>query len=570
MILKQGLSDKEKAEELARELENLRSQREEFHADWDAAQQFVSSSVLSFEQSRDDADKKYVLPKRITSRPAHFMDTMVSGVCGYSVNQNIPWLKLGFENRDLENRYGVKDWLELAEEQVYKCFNESNLYAQNPQFVEAAGTFGHGVMLIDEDIPRGRPRYTAMNPREIFMDTDEYDEVDTVFREFFMSWENAAAYFGFDSLAAQLRDSWNAEPQHIPKKRVRLLHAVYRNKDAKGGQVSRSFAYASVFVDLDNKHIIKEGGYSDFPYAVFLWKKNAGKTYGIGPAMAAINDIRQLHQFDAARLDVAQFSARPPMNVPENLHGREEIVPDGRNYYLPGDNPIVPVQVGANFPITLEITQDQEQRIKEWFHVDFFLMLQRMNLNQMTATAVVELQGEKAAVLSNMVSNLNGALHKIIQRTVDILFRQGKLPELPYALRESRTAMKVDFLGVLAQAQRRAHQTGGILQGIEVMGALAKIAQAVPQLTEAFDYINGPEILKRAFESGGMSQLTIREDDEVREIRQAREQAAAAAMQQQQAMAQQQELMRNYKNLNEPVNPDSPMGELDQALGGGA
>ncbi|MDR2662707.1 MAG: head-tail connector protein [Treponema sp.] len=568
MILEQGLEDREKAEALAKELEALRSQREEFHADWDAAQQFVSTAVLSFTTQEDTADKKYVLPKRITSRPAHFMDTMVSGVCGYSVNQNIPWLKLGFENRDLENQYGVKDWLELVEEQVYKCFNESNLYAQNPQFIESAGTFGHGVMLIDEDIRQGRPRYTAMNPREIFMDTDEYDEVDTIFREFFMSWENAAAYFGFTNLAEQIRRVWDSE-KNLPRKRVHLLHAVYRNKSGRGEQVSRNFAYASVFVDLDNKHIIREGGYNDFPYAVFIWKKNAGKKYGMGPAMAAVSDIRILHKFDAARLDVAQFSARPTLNVPQSLQGREEIIPDGRNYYYPGDNPIVPVQVGANFPITLEITQDQEQRIKEWFHVDFFLMLQRMNLNQMTATAVVELQGEKAAVLSNMVSNLNGALHKIIQRTVDILFKQGKLPELPYALKQTNTSMKVDFLGILAQAQRRAHQTGGIMQGIEVMSAMAKIAQAVPQLAEVFDYVNGPEIMKRLFEAVGMSQLAIREDDEVQTIQQARAQAQAAAAEQERAMVREQELLKNYKNLNEPVNPDSPVGQLEQMAGGG-
>jgi hypothetical protein len=28
--------------------------------------------------------------------------------------------------------------------------------------------------------------------------------------------------------------------------------------------------------------------------------------------------------------------------------------------------------------------------------------------------------------------------------------------------------------------------------------------------------------------------------------------------------AREQELMKNYKNLNEPVNPDSPMGQLEQ------
>jgi hypothetical protein len=67
-----------------------------------------------------------------------------------------------------------------------------------------------------------------------------------------------------------------------------------------------------------------------------------------------------------------------------------------------------------------------------------------------------------------------------------------------------------------------------------------------------------------------MSELAIREEDEVRAIQQARAQAQAAAAQEQRDMLQKQELMKNYKNLNEPVNPDSPMGELDRAMGGSA
>jgi hypothetical protein len=564
MILKDGLEDRDKADALSKEFALLKSQREDFHADWERAQQFVSSSILSMNADEPDmSDKRYIFPRRITSRPSTFLDTLVSGVCGYSINPNITWLKLGLEDRDLEQEYGVKDWLELVEEALYKAYNDGNLYAQIPGFVESAATFGHGVMLIDEDIANGKLRLATMNTREMYLDTDEYDEVDTVFREFYMTWENAAAYFGFENLAEDIRMNW--EEEKAGTKLLRLIHAVYKTKNSRGKYVSRKFPYASVYVDPANRHIIQEGGYADFPYAVFIWKRLMGKKYGMGPAMSAISDINLLHKLEAARLDAAQFSARPVLNVPMSMKGSEEIIPNGRNYYT-GNEVIAPVQIGTNFPITLEITQEQEERIKEWFHVDFFLMLQKMNLNQMTATAVVELQGEKAAVLSNMVSNLNSALHKIVQRSVDILFRQGKLPELPYAFQKTRTSMKVEFIGVLAQAQKKAHQTSGIMQGLQIMNALAQMAQAVPGIQEAFDYVNVPEILKSGFRSGGMSELTIREDDEVQAIQQAR----AQAMQQQMAMQQQQELMKNYKNLNEPVNPDSPMGQLDQAMGGEA
>jgi hypothetical protein len=201
------------------------------------------------------------------------------------------------------------------------------------------------------------------------------------------------------------------------------------------------------------------------------------------------------------------------------------------------------------------------ERIKKWFHVDFFLMLQQQT-RQMTATQVVELQGEKAAVLSTMVNNLNYALQKIVQRSFEILFRQGKLPELPPALEEEGSPMKVDFMGVLAQAQKKAHETSGIMQGIQLMGALAQMAQAVPQIMEVFDYVDGVELLKKGFESAGISQMVVREDDDVMAIRQARAEAQAAQAEAQMQMQQQAEIMRNYNKLNEPVRRGSPAAML--------
>jgi hypothetical protein len=275
----------------------------------------------------------------------------------------------------------------------------------------------------------------------------------------------------------------------------------------------------------------------------------------------AINDIRLSFKLEESRLEVAQLAARPPMNVPQKLQGQEQLVPDGRNYYTSTGDVITPITVGANYPVTLEITKEQDERIKDWFHVGFFLMLQQLS-RSMTAPEVIELQGEKAAVLSTMVNNLNSALQKIVQRTVDILFRQGKMPERPAALLFKRSPMKVEFLGVLAQAQKKAHQTSGIMQGLQIAAGIAQIARTVPQATEAFDYVDFSELLRKGFESGGMSQTTIREDDDVQKIRAARAQAAAQAQAEAQALQQQQIIAQNYDRLNEPVNPGTPLAAL--------
>jgi hypothetical protein len=565
MILREGISGRDKAEALKKELTRLENERREYEGDWVMAQNLVSSFIFSFEADEDESGKHYEIPKRITGAPSNFMETLVSGICGYSINPNILWLKLGLQDRKLENRYGVKDWEEESEYALYREYNRGNLYAQIPQFIEHAATYGTGVMLIDEDIVDGKIRCSTMNPKEIYYDTNEYDEIDTVFRKYFMTVENAVSYFGFDAMSGEVKSRWADETSR--NKPLSLLHAVYKNKNGRGENILKDFKYASVFIDLKNDHVIRESGYDDFPYAIFTWKKISGKKYGIGPALMAVNDIKLLHLSEETRAEIAQMSAYPPMNVPKTLKGGEELLPNGRNYYANHGEIISPIQTGANYPITIDVNREFIERVKKWFNVDFFIMLQQQT-RQMTATEVVELQGEKAAVLSVMVNNLNYALRKIVQRSVDILFRQGKMPPLPAALEEKRTSMKVDFMGVLAQAQRKAHQTSGIMQGIQIMQALAQIAPAVPSIAGAFDYVDGSVLLKKGFEAAGVSQLVIREDEDVEKERRARAEAEAALARQREAMAEKQLLTQNYNKLNEPINPQSAIGQLDRALEG--
>jgi hypothetical protein len=324
MILKKGLSGRDKAEVLGKELETLKASRRDFEGTWEEAQRFVSTTVLRFGDDTDTSDQKYITPRRITSRPANFLQTLVSGVSGYSINPNILWLKLGLDDPKLEGQYGVKDWLEGAEGALYREYNRGNLYSQIPKLIESAATFGHGAMLIDEDVVNGKIRCVTMNPTEIYLDTNEYDEVDTVFREFHLTIENAAAYFGLDHLAREIQDNWGNDETGLNKP-IRICHAVYKNKKNDGGNlVSQGFMYASVFIDLDHDHVIREGGYENFPYAVFTWEKTMGKKYGIGPAICAVNDIRLLHKAEESRLKVAQLSAEPPMNIPQKLQGTEQ------------------------------------------------------------------------------------------------------------------------------------------------------------------------------------------------------------------------------------------------------
>jgi hypothetical protein len=324
--------------------------------------------------------------------------------------------------------------------------------------------------------------------------------------------------------------------------------------------------FASVYIDEGNDHICQESGYREFPYAVFAWEKISGTAYGESPAIHALDDIRLLNLAEETRIKIAQMSAEPAMNVPSGMRGNENVVPRGYNYYETPEEVMTAIKTGENYPISLEVVQSIEDRIKDWFSVDFFLMLQSQSRSPagrpMTATEVVELQGEKAAVLSDLVVALNETLQKIVTRSFSLLLRQRKIPPAPAALLGSGAMMKVDFTGPLAQAQKKYHEQSGIAQGLNLAGGVAAIAPT------ALDVVDFDRLLIKGLEGAGIPQSVIREDDDIAAIRQARAQAQEQDRQQALALEQQKNILGNLNKLNEPLKPGTALEAMDSQLAG--
>lgn len=534
----------------------LQTNRQQFHERWSEAQQFVDSKVISWETLNTIPEN----PKRYSSSPCNYLQTLTSGLIGYSISPNIVWFKLSLRDETLLNLYGVKDWLEEVERTMYSMMNKSNLYSSIVNFVNDGGVIGHAVLLIDEDQKESKLRYTKLPANEVYLDIDSNGKVDTVFRRYNITIRNAVKFFGLDNLDEQIQEDYKDVEKW--NNLIEVMQAVYPREDFNPEyKNAENKPFACVYVDRTHSKIIQESGYDEFPFAIFEWDQFDGYAYSSSPAQKAIEDIKGLNIAKKTSWQIAQTSAEPPMKVSEDIR-QVNIVPRGFTYVASADQIIEPIRTGENFPITLEVTQDMKQDIKDWFFVDFFLMLQQ-KAAKMTATEVMELQGEKAATLSTLIVSLNSALQTIIERSFNIAYRMGVFPEVPATLRDQHAEMKVDFVGPLAQAQKKYHTMGGTVQALNIAGP---IMQMFPN---AADFLDGDALMKTAMEGQGMPQNVIREDEDVMQIRQQRIQEQQAA--QQQAMQQQmlQGVMQNANKLNETIQDDSIMSQLtSQNIGG--
>lgn len=542
--------------DLTARFSQLKNNRAKFEDRWSTAQEYVDKGVLSWGELGAIPNQ----PNRYSSIPCNYLNIMVNGLVGYSISPNIVWFKLSIADEKLINAYGVRKWLQDVETIMLSKFNSSNLYQQAAKMVKDGGVIGHSVVLIDEDIKKSRLRYTKMPANEIYLDINEYNEVDTCFRRYYMTIRNAVEFFGKENLHENIReaykevDKWNET--------IEIVQAVLpreqfnpQYKDAK------NMPFACYYLDLKNQMIIKESGYEDFPFAVFLWDQFDGYAYSTSPAQDAIPDIKGLNIAKKTSWQIAQTSAEPPMKVDENIR-QVNITPRGFTYVTGADQVIEPIRTGENYPITLEVLNEMKQDIKDWFNVDFFLMLQQKQGN-MTATEVMELQGEKAATLANLIVNLNEALYKIIQRSFQILLKAGELPTPPDALLQAGANIKIDFMGPLAQAQKKYHTMGGINQATQLASGIMQL------FPNSGDYIDGDELMKSALEGQGMPANVIREDEDVEALRQARliQQQQEAAQQQQLAMTQ--SLMQNANKLGQAPEEGSVMQQLNSQIAGG-
>jgi hypothetical protein len=182
----------------------------------------------------------------------------------------------------------------------------------------------------------------------------------------------------------------------------------------------------------------------------------------------------------------------------------------------------------------------------------------------MTATEVMELQGEKSAVLSNLVVQLNSMLSKIIQRSFNLLWKKGKIPPPPETLINQYGAnMEVDFVGPLAQQLKKYHTMGGIASAIQLARPIMEM------FPNSADYLNPDELMKRAMEGQAMPQAVIREDDDVQKIREERAIAQQQAQMQAQQQAMSQSIMQNANKLNAPIQDNSLLSALNEQLAGG-
>jgi hypothetical protein len=361
----------------------------------------------------------------------------------------------------------------------------------------------------------------------------------------------------FSNMSGLIKTLWDAGTTEAW---IEMSHGIIPNPDwDPKSPLSSKKRYLSVYyergclgsnyslTDADETKVLSKKGYDKFRVLVPRWEVTGEDIYGTYcPGMEALGDTQGLQMYERRGAQALEKSINPPMVGPGSLRNSKASVLPGDITYVDirdGQQTFSPAyQINPNFQQLGLKEQQIEERIKECFHVDLWMVISNLDKGNVTAEEIRALQQEKLQEIGPVVDRLNqDLLDPLIDITYDIMLKQGHVPPPPPEL--AGVPLKVEYVSIMHQAQK-ALAAGGIER---FWSFAAQIKQAEPDNPGALDKVNIDELLDHYGDALTVPPGVVRDDDEVKQMRSQRAQAQAA----QQKLQAAEQMSKTAKNLGD-------------------
>jgi len=534
--------------ELLARSERLRSQRAPIENYWEDVLYYSIPRKAYVVRTKNLGDR---LPVDVYDSAAiEALRIFAAGLAGYLTNPSAKWFNLRTEDRALSDDKNVKVWLKDSEDKIYDTLNGSNFNGAIHEAYLDFGSIGMCCVFIEKDL-QDYVRFYTRPIKEIFIDQNEREVVDTVYREFEFTVRQMYRKWG-DNCSKETIDK---HKKNKLEEKVKVLHCVeprYDYHPAKKDNLNMPFM--SVYIEKDTKKKLSESGFKAFPYMIAGANKESGELYYTSPLMECFSDTKMVNQMAKTNLQGAMTVVRPALDVPnDGFNSDLNLNPGAINYRNPGvpgdNNEVRPIITGANVPLGLELIDRVEQKIQRALFVDLFLALAQRD-PKMTATEVLAREQERMLLLGPMLGRLTEMFSQIIKTVFGLLLEEGVINPIPAVLLKNQgNSLIVEYVSPLARAQKASEIKA--IQNTMIM--VGQLAGANP---EVLDKIDMDKTVDEIADVEGINPALIRDASEVKEIRQARATA-------QEAVKKMQMMEAGAKVANEAAGANKQLKEAE-------
>lgn len=514
-----------RADECIREHEQLASRRGIWENHWrEVAERVRPNQNLFQRRERPGGDKRQ--EKVFDSTAPLALPKFAAAVISMALPANQRYQRLAASDPTLDDDDETRRYLDKFTDLIFRLRYApmANFMSQSGEVILDVGAFGTGILFTDDVLGIGI-RYKAFPLAESYIAEDAHGRIDTLHRKFKLSAHAAASMFGLDKLPERIRMAYDKDKAQ----EFDFLHCVKPNPDRKNGRKDwHGMKFYSCYVVLEDRSLIDEGGFREFPFAVPRYETSPRECYGRSPAMNVLPSIKTLNEMKKTVIRAGQRVVDPPiMLTDEGSLQAFNVRPNALNYgYIGQDGrPMaVPFNSGGRVDIGLDLMNAEREAINDAFFVTLFRIL--VEEPQITATEAMLRAQEKGQLLGPTMGRMQSdLLGSVTQREIDIIVHSGiaehVLGPMPKSLVQSGGEIKIEYQSPLNLAQR----AGAGMAIMNTIQAIAPLAQIDPDVMLAFDPI---AMARELAEINGMPEKCRRSDDQIAALKDQKAQAEQA------------------------------------------
>lgn len=418
-----------------------------------------------------------------------------------------------------------KRWLYDSAKFIWENIHSSNFDGESFEALIDAICGGWFVLYIDE-AKDGGYRFQQWPMQQCYISASQAGlPVDTVYRSFKLSANQAVSEYGLDNLSGDIQ---KAIADDKGDNEFEFCHAIYPRKDAKkGAKLAKNLPFTSIHTEVKSKHAVRESGYHEFPCCVPRWMKIPGSPYAVGAVFDALPDsktVNEIRRLMLANLDMAlgglwiaeDDGVLNPRNI--KIGARRVIIANSVDS-------MKELRSSADFN-TGFVSEDRIQgQIRKILMAD---LLPPLEGQPRTAAEIYARLAHIRKLLGPVFGRLQSEyLQPMIERCFGIAYRAGMLGQAPDSLAGKN--FKIKYNGPLARAQK-LDEVNAIDQYVSSAAALAEIDPSI------LDNVDMDAAMRFKAEALGVPTEVVPDKDAVMERREQRKQEQQAQAQQMQAM----------------------------------
>jgi hypothetical protein len=520
------------ADHIINRLKELKNQRINFETFWQECAELIlprKSDIIN----PDPIVGQQKSQKVYDSTAIEANELFASSLHGMLVSYTAPWFKIESSDAAKNESEAAYEWFQDVTEKMRAAIHDpkAGFTAALDEFFLDLGCFGTGIVEVEEG-NESLISFEASNVREEFLGENKDGVIDTSIKIFPWSARKIQQKFPDGNFSEELRIAMKEKPDQV----FDIIYAVMPREDYNPEKKDgTNKPVASVWIEEKKKSIIQEGGFDEFPKMGARWRKLSNETYGRGPGMTALPDIKMLNAMEKSLILAAELVLNPPLDVPHKGYvGKIRAYAGGVNYRKGlGNEKIEVINTVGAYPIAEEKAEQKRLAIRRMFFNDQLQLSQGPN---MTAFEVAQRMNEKLRLMAPMLGRIQSELlGSLLDRVFFILLRKGVFKEPPAELRGTST--RIRYLSQLAQAQA-ATEVDAMLKSI---GFGAQLAGFDPAVMDNFDLDESTMIASKIF---GHPAEALRDDEAKQEIRDDR---AAQQQEEQRREAAEREAETNAK-----------------------